>query len=128
MGHEGKAVLVTGGGGGLGRALAEHFLELGCNVVICDINKELLADFEEKVTSAHPDRALAVQCNVTSEDALDDLFTQAEKKFGHFDYVINSAGVSLMRRCCSRHRRLLLACVGRASKLLTDMLTFCAVL
>lgn len=90
---QGKTVLVTGGGGGLGRKTAENFLNDGANVVVCDINKQLLADFEEKLTSAHPDRTLAVECNITSQDDLDKLFKQAEDKFGTFDVVVNCAGI-----------------------------------
>lgn len=89
MAHEGKVVLVTGAGGGLGRAIAEHFHSLGSKVVVCDINKELLADLKEK----HQDRIFAVETDITSESALDDLFAAAEKEFGAFDYIINSAGV-----------------------------------
>lgn len=90
---KGKTVLVTGGGGGLGRSIAEAFVESGANVVICDINAHLLEDFHAKVTTSNPDRVLAVECDITSEAALDDLFAQAEKKFGTFDYVVNSAGL-----------------------------------
>ncbi|KAI5370847.1 putative short-chain dehydrogenase/reductase SDR, NAD(P)-binding domain superfamily [Septoria linicola] len=90
MGHEGKTVLVTGGGGGLGRAIAENFIAVGSNVVICDINQSLLDDFSKKNSS---EKVLAIKSDVTSESELDDLFAQAEKKFGTFDYIINSAGV-----------------------------------
>lgn len=88
MAHQGMTVLVTGGAGGLGRAIAENFVDLGANVVVCDINKDLLADFNDKVVAASADRVLAINCNITSEDALDDLFSQAESKFGPFDYVV----------------------------------------
>lgn len=91
--YQGKAVLVTGGGGGLGRKVAENFLNDGANVVVCDINKQLLADFEKDLSTAHPDRTLAVECNITSQDDLDKLFKQAEEKFGTFDIVVNCAGI-----------------------------------
>lgn len=90
---QGKTVLVTGGAGGLGRAIAEHFVERGANVVICDINKTLLADFNDKVSSNHPERTLAIETDITSEAALDSLFEQIETKFQHLDYAINSAGM-----------------------------------
>lgn len=91
--YQGKTVLVTGGGGGLGRKTAENFLNDGANVVVCDINNQLLADFDEKLTSAHPNQTLAVECNITSQDDLDKLFKQAEEKFGTFDIVVNCAGI-----------------------------------
>jgi len=64
--HAGKTVLVTGGGGGLGRVVVEHFLSLGANVVTCDINTDLLADLEVKVTSAYPEQVLALKLDITS--------------------------------------------------------------
>lgn len=88
-----KTVLVTGAGGGLGRAIAEHFLSSGANVVICDINTKLVDDFKDKLSSAHPKRILALTSDITSDAALDDLFAQATSTFGHFDIVVNSAGV-----------------------------------
>lgn len=93
MTHQGKTVLVTGGAGGLGRAIAEHFLSVGSNVVVCDINQKLLADFNEKVSSANPERSLVLETDITSEAALDSLFEQIEAKFDHLDYAINSAGM-----------------------------------
>ncbi|EME89600.1 uncharacterized protein MYCFIDRAFT_111738, partial [Pseudocercospora fijiensis CIRAD86] len=90
--HQGKTVLVTGAGGGLGRVIAEKFVDLGANVVVCDINKELLADWKAKVESGNSERVLSLETDITSETALDDLFEQAEKRFGHFDYIVNSAG------------------------------------
>lgn len=59
-------------------------------MVICDINQSLLDDFSKKNSS---DKVLAIKSDITSETELDDLFAQAEKKFGTFDYIINSAGV-----------------------------------
>lgn len=66
MSSKGKTALVTGAAGGLGRSIAEEFLAQGANVVICDINKELIADFNEKVASSHQDRTLVLECTYTS--------------------------------------------------------------
>lgn len=52
-----------------------------------------VADFKEKVSSAYPECTLVLECDVTSDTALDDIFEQAEKTFGQLDYVINSAGI-----------------------------------
>ena len=92
--HQGKTALVTGIGSGLGRTIAETFLKNDINVVGCEINKDLIVDFKEKVASAYPNTtALLIECDVTSSAALDDLFAQAEKTYGTLDYVINSAGI-----------------------------------
>ena len=88
-----KTALVTGACGGLGRSIAEAFLAEGANVVVCDINKDLIADFKEKVSAAYPGCTLVLELDITKDSALDDLFAQAEKTYGHLDCVINSAGV-----------------------------------
>lgn len=93
MSFTGKTALITGACGGLGKAIAEAFLSEGAQIVVCDINKDLIADFNQTVASAHADRTLVLETNITDDSALDDLFAQALSKFGHLDCVINSAGV-----------------------------------
>ncbi|OTA36605.1 hypothetical protein BTJ68_02876 [Hortaea werneckii EXF-2000] len=89
--HKGKTALITGACGGLGREIAQTFLHLGANVVVCDVNDQLISDFNEKVASAYPECVLTVKCDVTDEAALDELFQQAETEFGRLDYVVNNA-------------------------------------
>lgn len=103
--HKGKTALITGACGGLGRDIAQTFLQLGANVVVCDVNDQLVSDFNEKVASAYPECVLAVKCDVTDETALDELFQQAENKFGRLDYVVNNAvSIALRRNPCIRAR------------------------
>lgn len=87
-----KTALVTGACGGLGRAIAEAFLREGANVVVCDINAELIADFKEKVSSAYPGCTLVLQADITKDDKIDEMFAASEKMFGGIDVVVNSAG------------------------------------
>jgi NAD(P)-dependent dehydrogenase (short-subunit alcohol dehydrogenase family) len=87
-----KTALITGGCGGLGRAIAEAFLRAGTNVVVCDINEELMSDFKEKVSSAYPECTLVLQADITKDDRVDEVFTEGEKMFGQIDFVVNSAG------------------------------------
>lgn len=93
MSFKGKTALVTGGCGGLGRSIAEAFLAEDANVVVCDINKELIAEFQEKVAAASAERTLVLESNITVEAAQDALFQQASDRFGQLDFVCNSAGV-----------------------------------
>lgn len=91
--HAHKTALVTGACGGLGRAIAVKFLQEGANVVVCDVNDQLIADFQENVSPAYPECTLVRKVDVTDDAALDDLFAQAEATFGAVDYVVNNAGV-----------------------------------
>lgn len=86
-----KTALVTGGCGGLGRAIAEAFLRSGANVVVCDINTELIEDFKEKVSSAYPECTLVVHADITKDEKIEGVFTEGEKMFGGIDMVVNSA-------------------------------------
>jgi NAD(P)-dependent dehydrogenase (short-subunit alcohol dehydrogenase family) len=87
-----KTALITGGCGGLGRAIAEAFLRAGTNVVVCDINEELISDFKEKVSAAYPECTLVLQADITKDDRVEEVFAEGEKMFGGIDFVINSAG------------------------------------
>jgi hypothetical protein len=93
MSCKGKTALITGACGGLGKSIAEEFLAEGANIVVCDINKDLIADFNNAVASKEPNRTLVLDCNVTDDSAIDKLFAEAEKKFGCLDYLVNSAGM-----------------------------------
>ena len=93
MSFKGKTALVTGGCGGLGRAIAEAFLAEGANVVVCDINKDLIAEFKDQVGNSKADRTLVLESNLTNDTAQEELFKQAIEKFGQLDFVCNSAGV-----------------------------------
>lgn len=88
-----RNALITGACGGLGRAIAEEFLMEGANVVVCDIRKDLVDDFKEKVSAGYPECTLAVECDITKDASLDKMFEQAEKMFGHLDIVVNCAGM-----------------------------------
>lgn len=87
-----KVALVTGGCGGLGRAIAEAFLRAGSNVVVCDINAELIADVKEKVSAAYPECTLALQADITKDENIETIFSEGEKMFGGIDFVVNCAG------------------------------------
>lgn len=84
--------LVTGGCGGLGRAIAESFLRAGSNVVVCDINADLIADFKEKVSAAYPECTLVLQADITKDENIEMIFSEGEKLFGGLDFVVNCAG------------------------------------
>ena len=84
-GVEGKRVLVTGGGGGLGAVLARRFAADGADVVVSGRR----ADALEAVAGGH-DRIAAHVADVTDEASVEGLFDAA----GQFDIVVANAGAS----------------------------------
>ncbi|KAJ8104879.1 hypothetical protein ONZ43_g7648 [Nemania bipapillata] len=88
----GKTIVITGGAGGLGKAVASAFLEAGANVAIFDVNedriKETAAEWEK-----YGDKVLTAKTDITDETAVTTFFTNAFTKFGRIDMLINNAGV-----------------------------------
>ncbi|KAH9843261.1 KR domain [Teratosphaeria destructans] len=91
--HKHKTALVTGGCGGLGRAIAETLLQSGANVIVCDVKDAQVEDFRENVSAAYPECTLVSKVDITDDAALEQLFADGEGMFGHIDIVINNAAI-----------------------------------
>ncbi|MEZ5066377.1 MAG: SDR family oxidoreductase [bacterium] len=85
-----RVVLVTGGGTGIGRAIAERFARDGCRVAVTGRRK---APLEDVVRSIGPERGLAIPGDVTSGPDRDRLIRQVIERFGALDVLVNNAGV-----------------------------------
>lgn len=88
---EGRVALVTGASSGLGRRFAIVLAAEGAKVVVAARRKERLDDLVKEIGA---DKAMAVGCDVTSEENVIALYDAAEKRFGLVDTVINNAGVT----------------------------------
>jgi NAD(P)-dependent dehydrogenase (short-subunit alcohol dehydrogenase family) len=88
---KGKTCLITGGGGGLGKAIASQFLEAGANVVICDINDERLQQTSTELSPKGPLKAIKTDITNTSE--VEALFENLIGAFGKIDVLVNNAGI-----------------------------------
>jgi NAD(P)-dependent dehydrogenase (short-subunit alcohol dehydrogenase family) len=95
MGFEGKTVLVTGAGGGIGRAIALAFAAEGADVAIGDLNLQS-ADAVAKEVQARGRKSLAKAVDVTKKAEVEALVKAAEDAFGRLDVACNNAGVSTM--------------------------------
>ena len=89
-------VVITGSARGFGFAQAKKFKTLGYNVVLSDINEVNLekALLELNEINKENTKAIAVKCNVTVMEEVDNLYQQAKKEFGQVDIWINNAGVN----------------------------------
>ena len=91
----GKVALVTGSGGGIGKAIAKKFAEEGACVIINDINEERLsAATEEFQTLFGRDNAASVLLDVTDKQTIEKAMEQAALQFGGVDLIVNNAGIS----------------------------------
>ncbi|KAH7044069.1 hypothetical protein B0J12DRAFT_577981 [Macrophomina phaseolina] len=89
----GKTCLITGGAGGLGRALAAAFLRAGANVAICDINEERLKQASAELSGTGAGSLLAAKADVADPAAAQQLFDRITAKFRTVDVLVNNAAI-----------------------------------
>lgn len=85
----GKVAIVTGAASGMGKAIAELYAKEGARVVVSDMN----LDGAQAVVEGISGEAFAIQTDVTSEEALQQLFDETVKTFGQVDILVNNAGI-----------------------------------
>ncbi|MFC1613843.1 SDR family NAD(P)-dependent oxidoreductase [Gemmatimonadota bacterium] len=88
----GKVAIVTGGGTGLGRAIAGRFVEEDARVVICGRRMEKLEETAGLI-GGQDENILPLPCDVTDQAQILGLVKTVTSKFGGIDVLINNAGV-----------------------------------
>ena len=94
-----KVAIITGGAGGIGKALAEELAARGCYLVLADVNSDLLQSTAEAL------RAAGAQLDVKKVDVRDAaqvraLVEGAHQELGRIDYMFNNAGVNVCAELC----------------------------
>lgn len=93
----GKRILVTGGGTGLGRSIAQRYLELEAELVICGRRTEVLEQTSQELRSATGGVVSFVQCDVRNADQVDAMMEQIWQS-GPLDILVNNAGANFIAR------------------------------
>jgi len=86
-----QVALVTGGGSGIGLAIAESLAKEGCRVVITGRNEQKLRDVAGASMTVRA-------CDVSNRDDVNELFASVEKELGPVDILVNSAGINVPKR------------------------------
>ena len=85
----GRVALVTGGGRGLGRAVAERYVREGAHVAIAEID----GDLARETATALGEGGLGLQCDVASSADVERAFDALMERFGRIDVLVNNAAV-----------------------------------
>jgi len=90
---ENKTAIVTGSGGGIGRATALRLAQEGAAVIVCDVN-QMGIDETVQLIEAQNGKAIGVVGNVADHGDVQRVIDTALEKFGHLDILVNNAGIN----------------------------------
>jgi NAD(P)-dependent dehydrogenase (short-subunit alcohol dehydrogenase family) len=93
---QGQVAVVTGGGTGIGRGIAETFAAAGAKVVVAGRREGKLAEVCDAI-KANGGEALGVRTDVTVQADIDNLMEQTCKAFGTINILVNNSGMALPR-------------------------------
>jgi NAD(P)-dependent dehydrogenase (short-subunit alcohol dehydrogenase family) len=95
---EQRSAIVTGAAGGIGLATARRLLAEGASVLLADLHQDKLdAAAAGLARDSHPDRIATVVCDVAHEDQVAAAADAAIARFGHWDIVVNNAGLMIFK-------------------------------
>ena len=86
---QGLRVLVTAGAAGIGRAIANTFLEHGARVHVCDVDEAALSRLKSELP-----RVTQTRADVSLRDDVDRLFDDVARELGGLDVLVNNAGIA----------------------------------
>lgn len=90
----GQTALITGGGSGIGRIIAEALAEYGANIAVCSRKLENCIETAEYLKATYGIQANAYLCNVTSEEDINETVKRVIKDFGQIDILVNNSGAT----------------------------------
>jgi NAD(P)-dependent dehydrogenase (short-subunit alcohol dehydrogenase family) len=93
---KGKVSLVTGGHGGIGKAIALGLADAGSDVIVASRNMEALQQVAAEI-KAKGRKSLAVSVDVTDEKSVAEMIKTITQTFSHLDILVNGAGLAIRK-------------------------------
>src|ERR1044071_5283568 len=90
-----KVALITGAARGIGLATASRFLEGGWQVAMLDILGDTLREAVKAL--GQPDATLALEADVSDQNAVQNAVREAQQRFGRIDALVNNAGIAIFK-------------------------------
>lgn len=90
---DGRTAIVTGGGRGLGRYMAEGLADAGAKVVLCSRKKEACDEVRDEIVG-RGGQAVAMACDITDPESARAVVEAAESEFGGVDILVNNSGAT----------------------------------
>ena len=87
----GKTIIVTGGGSGLGKSMSEYLLTLGANIVITSRREDLLKKVADDMMKEFGGNVLPIACDVRDPDMVSKVINDSFSKFKKVDCLLNNA-------------------------------------
>lgn len=97
MDFSNKTAISTGAASGMGLLFSRNFTDLGGNVVMCDVNKEVLDEKVKEINEKGKGKAIGVICDVRDYSQICNARDKAVEAFGSIDVVCNFAGGTARR-------------------------------
>jgi NAD(P)-dependent dehydrogenase (short-subunit alcohol dehydrogenase family) len=91
---KGEKSIITGGGGGIGSAIAYAFAEFGVDIALLDSNAESTEKVKSELEERFPVKILAIQADVANPKQVEGAVDKAIKYFGQVDILVNCHGFS----------------------------------
>ncbi|ELU14032.1 hypothetical protein CAPTEDRAFT_172998 [Capitella teleta] len=88
----GRVAMVTGGSGGIGRALVKKFVQSGLKVLTCGRSVDKLKTLEVECEGM-TGKLVTIRCDMQNEADIAEMFTKLRSEFGRLDILVNNAGV-----------------------------------
>jgi len=98
MNMTGKNCIVTGAASGIGKAIALKYISDGANVAIADLKLDAAQAVADELTAMGPGRAIAVEMDVTDEDAVNAGVQKTVDDLGRVDVLVSNAGIQIVHR------------------------------